>query len=303
MSRRRLLPCCAAFVLAAALCSNTAFGQTDAGDDGLDWTVDANIGALNLGSDDVRATGDATVGIGQDAWGVVVWGRGSYFDFDNDEQFNDTQKIEGAGDGWLHLGEATAPVRFVIRMSAGGANYDSTVQDKTVAGDFADQNSWMGRGALLLGVDLRPSPQLTAYLGLGGGLQYEWYDTIAPQPGVGVVQDDSQDLSLMGNGRLDARWVAAPDVVSLRLHALATYFKLTRNRTYLAQTGASDATSATFEQLDLNVRAYVDIDAASLLGFRPTLHGGVDYVSVSGEGESESTVMPVFGAGVLRPWE
>ena len=308
MSHPSSIRFCVALALAVGLQASPAWSQRAPADqqepnEGIDWTANANIGALNLGSDDVRATGDLSLGIGQDNWGVEAWGQGSYFDFDNDEQFNDTQKLEGAGDGWLRLGGPSEPARFTFRLFVGGANYDSTVQNKTVAGDFADQNSWMGRGSLLLGMDLRPSSTFTAYVGLGGGMQYEWYDVVAPESGGGVMQDDNQELTLLGNGRIDARWMVAPSIISLRLHAFATYFKLTRNRTYLSTTGASDATATTFEQIDVNARGYVDIDAASVLGFRPTLHGGLDYIRVSGEGESESTVLPVFGAGVLKPWE
>ncbi|MFW5741513.1 MAG: hypothetical protein ACOC1F_14250, partial [Myxococcota bacterium] len=183
MQIRRTMRLAAWFALATASWASPSWSQgpaprpgaSDAQDESLDWTADANIGALSLEHTDMRATGDLTLGIGSDSFGVVAWGSGSYSDFETQQLLDDTQKLEGAADAWAYFGDAAAPVRLTVRASGGGANYDSTWQDKTVAGHFADQTSWMGRGSILLGADLRPSDAFSAYLAAGAGLQYEWY--------------------------------------------------------------------------------------------------------------------------------
>jgi hypothetical protein len=288
-----------------ALAQNTATPQGDDTQDGalVAWLADANIGALRLQNDELKAQGDLTLGIGQDWWGGTAWGSGSAYEIDNGAGLNDTTKLEGTGDAWLTTGDAPDVLRLVLRASGGGFNYSSTVYKKA-SGSYTDDDSWFGRGSLLIGGQLRPDPTFHAYLAVGGGFQYEWYDT------TGFVAsnytfDDKQELSFVGSARLEAHWTVAQDIVSLRVRSLATYFQLTRNSEFLAASGGTvsqQLASTSFSQLEVSSRGFIDVDAASFFGFRPTLSGGLDYVRVSGEGQSQSTTVPVFGAGLLHPW-
>lgn len=304
---------CHRVVVAAVLilCSSSALAQgTEAvGSDenevapSLEWTAEANVGAMRLESDDLRAQGDLTLGIGHSWWGVTASGSGSAYEMENGTGLNDTTRLEGTGDAWLTTGDDPDPLRLVVRASGGGFNYSSTVY-KAASATYVDQDSWFGRGSLLVGGLLRPDPSFTAYLAVGGGIQYEWYDTTG-LVATNFTFDDNQELSFVGNARLEARWVVAKDVVSLRVRSHATYFQLTRDSEFLAAssgTASQQVASTSFHQLEVSSRGFIDVDAASFFGFRPTLHGGLDYVRVSGEGTTQSTSVPAFGVGLLHPF-
>ena len=301
--------CRAAIVAAIVLSTRLSVAQSvPAGghgdDDTLAWTADANLGALRLQSSDFRLAGDANVAVSQSWWGVGVWGKGSSYELDSDDRASDTDKFEGAGEAWLRTGKHNSPVQLLIHLSGGGANYSSTVYDRTNAGSFTDETSWMGRGALFVSGLLLPDPSFTAHIAVGGGVQFEWYDTTAAFTGAATV-DDTQDLTFIGYARFAAHWIAAKDIISFRARADSSYFKLSRDSAFLGATAGSVSaqnTTSSFSQLEIYSRGFIDIDAASVVGFRPTVHGGLDYTRVSGGGDTSATFVPVFGAGLLRPW-
>ncbi len=95
----------------------------------------------------------------------------------------------------------------------------------------------------------------------------------------------------------------ARDVLSPRVRASVSYFKLSRTNEFIGVTGrvSQQPTITAFSQLEVSSRGFVDVDAASCCGFCPTLHGGLDYLKVAGSRQSVSTSIPVFGAGLPHP--
>lgn len=281
--------------------SSIVSGQRTRG--GLDWLVDANIGVLRVKSSDLQVAGDATVGVSADAWGIVAWGGGSAYQLNADNVERDTTKLEGAGEAWLSTGNEGDAVRVLFRATGGGANYSSTTIRRGPSDTLDDQTSWMGRGALLVGALLQPSDVFAAHVAAGGGVQFEWYDYTTAALATASV-DDTQDLTFHGVGRFDAQWVAARDILSFRLRVVASFFKLSRDNEYIAISDVvqQQVSRTTYSQTELTSRVFADFDAASFHGFRPTVHGGLDHVRVSGNDDSLSTTMPVVGVGLLRPW-
>jgi hypothetical protein len=91
--------------------------------------------------------------------------------------------------------------------------------------------------------------------------------------------------------------------VSFRIGSAVTYFQLTRTNDFTGTEASVQSTTKTsFHRLEVSARGFLDIDAAALYGFRPSVHGGLDFVGVSGEGSVASTPVPVFGAGLNHPW-
>jgi hypothetical protein len=270
------------------------------------WLADLNAGAVRLESSDFRLAADARLGYGQGSWGIVASGDAGTYDEDSDAAHRTTDRLSGAGEAWLLLGGAGDSARLQLRASGGGASYDSTYEPKTAAaGPWTDQTSWMGRGTLLAGLVWQPGPDLSLNALAGAGVQVEWYDYTTAGGTIPVTINDTIDTTARGEARLELTWAALPAVLSLRLRGSATYFKLSRDNEFITVapgTANVQTTRTTFSQLEASGRGFIDIDAAQVAEIRPTLHGGVDYVRLSGEGGDLTSLVPVFGAGLLHPW-
>ncbi len=272
---------------------------------GSGWLVDANLGAARVESDAYRLAADGALGYSTGTWGLGARGNTLAYDEVTSVARIETTKLDGDAEGWLIIGDPAWSARPQVRLTAGGASYDSTYTPEGAgAGPWNDQTSWIWRGTALAGVDWRPGETFSLSALAGGGMQVEWYDYETVGAGQASLTDD-ENTTFRGVARLDLRWTALPDTLSLRLRGDASFFKLTRDR-FSVTAGSTTAIAdemLVLSQTEVRTRAFVDIDAAEVFGFRPTLHAGADYFRLSGpEGETTSFV-PLAGAGVLRPWE
>lgn len=301
---------------APALLSTLLFASSTRAQDGTSeseappvmsgWLADLNAGAVRLESSDFRLAADARLGYGQGTWGIVASGAAGTYDETSDDAHRETERLTGGGEAWLLLGAPDASARLQLRATGGGAFYRSTYEPRTTAaGAWSDQDSWMGRGTLLVGVVWKPSERFLLDALAGGGVQSEWYDYVTVAKAQPVLIDDNLDITARGEARLELVWAAAPSILSLRLRGTASYFKLSRDNEFIsAGRGPTsvETSRTTYSQLEASGRGFIDIDAAQVVGIRPTLHAGVDYVRLSGEGGDLATLVPVFGAGILHPW-
>jgi hypothetical protein len=258
---------------------------------GSGWLVDANLGAARVESDAYRLAADGALGYSTGTWGVGARGNTLAYDEVTSVARIETTKLDGDAEGWLVFGDSTWSARPQVRLTAGGASYDSTYTPEGAgAGPWNDQTSWIWRGTALAGVDWRAGETFSLSALVGAGQ---------------ASLTDDENTTFRGVARLDLRWVALPDALSLRLRGDASYFKLTRDR--FSVTAGSTTTIAdemlVLSQSEVRTRAFVDIDAAEVLGFRPTLHAGADYYRLSGTEGDSSSLVPLAGVGVLRPWE
>ncbi|MCU0691351.1 MAG: hypothetical protein MUF54_08115 [Polyangiaceae bacterium] len=270
-----------------------------------DYLVDVNVGAARANVDSYRFAGDAQLGYWTRSLGLVATGSTEAFDEQIGPANIDTTQWQVAGEAWYLTGDQGGRVRLELRASGGGAFYDSTyVPLTTGAAPFSDQNSVMGRGGLLVGLRWRPSARFAMEAVVGGGMQFEWYDYSTVAAGSGWQDRDDQTLSARGEGRLHARWVAVPDIVSFRVRVLASYFRLTRDAQFLSTAGgvSLQATQEQLSQLEMTNRLFMDIDAAEVVGFYPTVHAGADYFRLSGNQGELHKLVPMLGAGIVRPW-
>jgi hypothetical protein len=269
------------------------------------WLVDANLGAARVESDAYRLAADGALGYATGTWGLGARGNTLAYDEVTSVARIETTKLDGDAEGWLVFGDSTWSARPQVRLTAGGASYDSTYTPVGAgAGPWNDQTSWIWRGTALAGVDWRAGESFSLSALVGGGMQVEWYDYETVGAGQASLTDD-ENTTFRGVARLDLRWMALPDILSLRLRGDASFFKLTRDR--FSVTAGSTTTVAdemlVLSQTEVRTRAFVDIDAAEVLGFRPTLHAGADYYRLSGSEGDTSSFVPLAGVGVLRPWE
>jgi len=59
-------------------------------------------------------------------------------------------------------------------------------------------------------------------------------------------------------------------------------------------------TISSFTELEISNRLFLDAEFGRLMGFVPSIYGGVDYFKQSGDSGTISATIPVFGAGVRR---
>lgn len=291
---------CLALVFASSSLG-TAIAAEPPKDD--DWLVDANIGAAKVESDAYRLAADGALGYWTRTWGLAARGTTLAYDQTVGAARVETTKLDGDAEGWLAPGNASWKFRPDLRVSAGGANYSSTYTPAGPgAGPWNDQTSWIWRGTALAGFTWNPNPAFAMHMVGGAGVQVEWYDYISADPSQTALTDD-ETVTIRGAARLNLRWSVAPDTLTLRAHGDMSYFGFTRDR-FSFTTDTMSATNEKLElsQLEVRSRAFVDIDAAEFFGFRPTVHGGIDYFRTSGAEANSSLLVPVAGAGLLRPW-
>lgn len=248
--------------------------------------------------------GDLTLGYQGESFGVT--GRGSLTNYDvtDDASFSQTERGEGSLEGWwmTNLGAKT---KLELRAVAGALLYNTDASNPNTGLALGDESSVMGRGSALAGVRLHPRSDVALALYAGAGGQYEFHDSLKVFRNAGQVQgQDEERLTARGEGRVRFQWNAVPDVFSLRLRVDGSVFKLTRD-TFAYQVGTAtgiDQTQTRTEllQMELFSRGFFDVDAVRFLDFVPSVHGGLNYVYVSGEGTSQSSVVPLVGIGIRR---
>jgi hypothetical protein len=267
--------------------------------------LDLNVGALTLKSGDVNMAGDLTLGYATKSLGLAATGTGLNYQLERPEQKVDILRGEVDAEAWYVTGSEETWGRFEARLRFAGVNDDRTVttwRPDHKSFTWHDENTWMWRPSLLLGLRLRGGPNLSGYLLAGGGIQYEWYDYITVSPGASADLSDTQTLSSQGYGRAQVRWSFVPGWLSLRLRAEASRSSMTRNnerwdpnQSNFVRTRES---AATFE---LRSRASLELDALAFLGISPFIYGGLDYFTQEVGGSAVSSTMPGFGAGLFKP--
>jgi hypothetical protein len=110
---------------------------------------------------------------------------------------------------------------------------------------------------------------------------------------------------MQGLGRFRLRWDIWPTWLTTRVRLDAATFRLTRAQTtVVVDPTTGTATTSVVErlatQLEVSSRIFLDADMASVFGFVPGIYEGLDYMLLRHGGTAETTLLPVFGAGVHR---
>jgi len=269
--------------------------------------LEANGGVPRLRNDDLRFTGDLTLGWKTKALGVIGRGYLSYYDFANATGATDNTRTGGSLEAWYRTGDDNSKIRLELRLSGGIDYYDSTYVPSgpvSTSGYFHDEDSLLARGSLLAGLLLQPNAKFFLDVLVGGGAQYESYGYLATDPKDPNVLSDTTAISGRGNARLLMRWSFWPSILSFRVRAEGSFFRLTRDVFTVAQLGrpmSAGTTSTEVTQLETTSRAFLDLDVAKLLGFVPALWGGVDYFKIQSDLGDTTVSVPVFGLGIVRP--
>jgi hypothetical protein len=270
-------------------------------------TLDVNGGVPKLESNEFRLMGDGTVAVAADDLGAALRGAFAAYDAQTRAAISDSTRASASLEPWLTSGGYSAPLRFELRAVAEVAFYDSTYIPRlppAEAGFFHDEDSLMWRGDLLAGVRARPGPRFFIAARLGGGVQYETYDYVKVDPNDPTVLTSTDNTSLRGRAQLRTRWLAAPDVISLRGRLDATFFSITRDdlavRLDQLRAGATVTSSRrTLRQIEAGARLFVDADALALVGLRPAAFLGVDLFRLRGDAGATTSIVPVAGIGLF----
>lgn len=289
----------AAFAATLLITASAAAAEpTHVGD--TPWIVDLNAGVPKLSSGNFAVAADATLGYSAPALGSIGHGDLAYYDSDNAAALSETLKEGGTLEGWWLGGAADDSFRFEIRANGGAHLYSSTYTPRVAtAGFFHDEDSLLGHGAFLIGLRAH-SDRVRFALNLGGGAQYETYDYLTTDPADPNLLSSTDTFSARGEGRLRFRWIAAPDLLSLRVRGDGTYFRLTRSSLFVGQTGGVALTETEVRSTEVSARLFIDADVAAFFGITPALFGGVDYFSLSADAGSVSTTVPIAGIGLVK---
>ena len=266
------------------------------------FLFDVNGVVFQPESGNTKLGGDFTVGYNAGQWGVVGRADTGYRDLKSSQALSETGWFEGTLEGW-YVG-SDDDLRWEGRF-VGGGSFMETDLTPLDGGDlaFKSEESSMGRGMLLGALRYEPSDEFAFGLWAGGGLQIERYDPLAVNRGTTDVGTETT-TSFTAHARLRTQWSFLPELLAARLRIDAKHYKLTRKSiTTTVSPGAvtqqESGTSKTL--LDVSNRLFIDIEAASFVGFVPGLTGGFDYLRWSGSDEDTlTTLIPVFGAGIRR---
>ncbi len=264
------------------------------------WILDVNLGKPSLASDSFVLAVDGALGYSTPTLGAV--GRGSLGAYDLTAKGTETETVhdEGTVEAWYIVGQAQDAFRLECRLTGGAALYSSTYDPgQTARGFYHDEDSLMRRATLLVGGHARwPTFQLVFHLGAGG--QFETYDYLSTNPRDALLKSEDT-ASVREEGRLHLRWVPLPEQLSVRARVEASRFALTRSALIVGQTGTVRRTGNHFEQIDVSARAFVDFDLITLLTIVPSVFVGLDHVSLDGAAGAQSTTVPIFGLGLVKP--
>jgi hypothetical protein len=268
------------------------------------WLFELNGGLPGIDLANQKFVADASFGYATSRFGVVARGYVNTYDIRSSTLHDDYLHAGGALEGYWLSGSSNSAVRVEIRASLGADYYDTTSYPKQSAlSAFVDYDSRMGRGALFVGLRHgAPDDRFWIEALAGGGGQYEDPDTLRINAG-GLRLSSTESITAHAAGRLRLRVRVAPDIVSIRGWLDASYFRRSRDElSVVAHAGALQATSTTAPQgqAELHARIALDGDIASFFGFVPAVFGGMDALSLGGEHETASMVVPIIGAGIVR---
>ncbi len=250
--------------------------------------------------------GDLLAGWTAPRWGVVAAGSAHTFALDRGETLSDLDAYRGHVEGWLRFGDERAA--FELRGRFGASLYDTTfIQAPAGTVAFRDETSATYDGTLLVGAHLRAAERFVVDGLVGGGVYREEYNATRLDAGAGAKTDggivDTSRLAGRAEGRVQLRWLAMPQALSLRLRSEARLSSLTRSADVIAILGAKVAatsTTDTSQQLETSSRFFVQADALAVADIVPTLFVGLDTLSVAAAGASKTDVVPVVGVGLFK---
>ncbi len=271
------------------------------------WTRGLILGAsasvpVVQSQQNLSLVGDATLGYDAEAWGLAVFGAGSLYNFEVDNQSaTTTVKWEVNADGWLSLA-LTRRTQLDFRASFNHTYFDSdkTVQDPVFA---TDEDSWVVRGLGFVGVR-HQHPYLALGVWVGGGTQLESADNFAFVDGVATI-NQSTTLGGEGEARVRVQWDFVPSVLAARASLNWKYYTLTRLETGVVSDLGTQA-MATFVpvdersiQIETIGRLFVDLEVARFFDLVPGVGAGIDHYQLAIQGsETQVATIPVYSVGI-----
>jgi hypothetical protein len=283
------------------------------------WTepvlFDLNMGAFKLQSGDTRLAGDASVGYDGFDWGTSGRGElGYYYLASQDSRLRSETKKQGGGlDAWANLELDDA---WFLELRGGAAIREEQVETWKTEGmapafthAFTTSESTFYRGTLLVGLRYEPGFRAAAGLWLGGGVQRQEFHPFTIEVDSASMTMRSASVSrttddrLIGKGRFRFQYAVVPLWLVLRTRAdlLAYDIRTTSFTVRLSTSGAPELTNASAEstrQYELATRVFVDLEAARVFKFVPSVWAGMDHVRRDGAGETLSATIPSLGAGM-----
>jgi hypothetical protein len=269
------------------------------------FIFDANVGALSYEPGDYRLAGDATLGYNGLTWGAVAHGYASDYDLSTQEQLDQTEQRGGRVDLWGATRGSDSPWRFEGRVSGGGDYHDTSSTRRTTAGTvFFDQRSILLKGLLIAGVRHQTS---TTALGIwaGGGPQYELYepDTFSARSVQGITLTSDEHLAARFTGRLRGEYRIWPSYLTTRVRLDVDAYEITRQTEVITNATGSFVTTSTeaqAQQLEINARWFLDVEALRLLDFVPGAGVGFNYFFRTQAEQTESSFLPIAAVGLRR---
>lgn len=263
---------------------------------------DVQVGSLVVSDGGYHLAGDALLGWNAGSWGVAGRGHSRAYDMSHDQVVDETTGGGASLEGFWASGD-TARLRFDGRFVAGAELFDTDTTEGAEGAEFVSQTSILAHASLLAGIRWQ-SESSAAGLWLGGGPQYEWYDPLVVTSDARIQLTDDEKLAARGIARLRAETPLASRVLVARLRIDGALYSLTRSIASIETGGGggvtSDESHESSLQLELRLRAFLDLEAARLFDFVPGLVGGFDSVRQSTNGASTGTLVPAIGLGVRR---
>jgi len=271
------------------------------------WTsavlFDVNIGTIIVDPGELNGkfAGDLALGYNGELLGAVLRGKAYGYEYtEPGVSSTNTYRVGGDLEGWLAPGSTT--LKADLRLAAGYDHFDTDVATTdTTSNVFADQTSDTLRGGLSVGVRYTPGPNFAVGLWGGGGGQMEVYNALTVGGDGSVFVDDGDKLTAHANGRFRMQFALWPRFIVGRLRSDLEWYEL--STTSLNQNAISGTvTPATTEvsQLEVDGRAFIDLEVARFGGFVPGINGGLTYLHVSGAGPTATSIMPVVAVGIRR---
>jgi hypothetical protein len=272
---------------------------------------DINADIPRLSSDDFKLVGDLLLGYNARGWGIVGQGAFSEYEFVTPVtlgggSFTEMSVLDAGGEAWLASGQGSA-LKLELRLFGRFALYDTAHATFSTAPTTQTETSIMGRAGLLGSVRYQPGERFAGGLWLGGGGQYESYDTESFSNNDAAIADlrSTESFGLLLNGRVRAELAVVPRWLVTRLRVDALRYSLTRQKLSTLYTTDSSGNVASFgesnsTQLEVRARLFLDAEVLRFAGFVPGVNAGFDTAYLTTDGESASSFVPVFGAGVRR---
>jgi len=271
------------------------------------WTsaflFDVNVGTIIVDPAELNGkfAGDLALGYNGELWGAVL--RGKAYGYEYTEQgvsSTNTYRVGGDVEGWLAPGTAT--IKADLRLTAGYDRFDTDVATIDNSSNvFADQTSDTLRGGLSVGFRYTPGPNFALGAWGGGGAQMEIYNSLTVGGDGSVFVDDGNELTAQATGKFRMQFALWPRFLVGRLRSDLEWYKL--STTSLRQNvieGTVTPATTEVSQLEVDSRAFIDLEFARFGGFVPGLNGGLTYLQVSGAGPTATSLMPVFALGIRR---